>query len=176
MRRSRIASAGLVCLVFAGCASPARPTNMVPTDLDVGVRHNRTVSTTVTGGEITSPLGQSKISNEGFQEALEQAITETGVFEAVVRVGGEDYRLEVVITNLGQPTAGFSMSVTLTTYWKLTKRGRPEPVWQDFVSTTYVARFGEDVVGVTRLQKANEGAARENIKEGIRRLAIVEVD
>jgi len=176
MAKLLFASAILICLLCAGCATPARTTSMVPTDLDVSVRHDRTVSTTVTGGEVTNPLWVSKISDEGFQQALEQAIAASGVFAAVVKVGHEDYRLDVVITNLGQPMAGLDISVTLTAYWKLTKRGQPQPVWQDFVSTTYTARFGEDVVAVARLQKANEGAARANIREGIRRLGNINLE
>ena len=157
--------------VMSACASPARVVNMTPADVSVTNKHPHTVSTEVIGGEETSALGMSKVSDAGFQEALATAILESGVFSNVVSIGGSDYHLEVVITNLGQPFAGFDMTVTLTAHWELTKRGASKALWQDFVSKKYTARAGDAFVGVERLRMANEGAVRENIKEGLRLLS-----
>ena len=165
-----------VCLLFsAGCASPANRANMTPTNLSVSSQHPYSVSTAVIGGEDTNAGSQSKISDEEFRGALEAAMRNSRVFSQVVSIGGSDYHLEVVITNLGQPVSGLDMSVTLTTNWKLTKGGATQPTWQDFIATKHTATFGDAFVGMERLRMANEGAALKNIEEGIRRLSAIKL-
>ena len=168
--KSLIGALAIVWIVSA-CASPAKVANMIPADVSVTNQHPYTVSTSVVGGEETSSLGMSKVSDTGFEEALANAILESGVFSNVVSIGGSDYHLRVVITNLGQPMAGLDMTVTLTSHWELTKQGDSRPFWQSFVSTKYTAKVGDAFVGVERLRMANEGAARANIKDGLEELS-----
>ena len=166
---------GISLLIIAGCAAPAKTVNMIPQDISVDARHPYSLSAEVLSGEETSELGMSKISDEAFKAALEAAILESGVFSRVVDIDGADYHLQVVITNLGQPTAGLNISVTLVTHWKLEKRSSSECVWQDFVATKYMAHVDDAIIGTTRLRVANEGAARKNIKEGIRKLSALKL-
>jgi len=156
---------------LVACASPARVAEMTPTEISVAAQHPHSLSTSVIGGEDTSPLSRSRISDESFKGALEAAVLQSKVFSDVISLDGADYRLDVVITNVSHPAAGFNMTVTLTTHWTLTARGQKTPVWQSFVSSKYTAKFFDHLVGVTRLRMANEGAARVNIKEGIQRLS-----
>jgi hypothetical protein len=158
-------------LLLAGCATGAKTVNMTPTKLYVTSQHPYSVSTAVSGGEDTNALSHSKISDVAFRGALEAAIRNSCVFSQIVPINGADYHLEVVITNLGQPMAGFNMTVVLTTNWKLTKAGSSQPIWQDFIATKHTATVGDNVVAVERLRVANEGAARKNIEEGIRCLS-----
>ena len=88
------------------------------------------------------------------------------IFSKVTTINGAEYLLNVVITNLGQPLAGFDMTVTLTTHWKLSKRDSSQLIWQDFISTKYTATVGDAFAAVKRLRLANEGAARKNIGKG----------
>lgn len=53
----------------------------------------------------------------------------------------------------------------------LKKRDSNEVIFQGNVSTTHTATMGEAFAGAKRLRLANEGAARANIKEGLRRLS-----
>jgi hypothetical protein len=157
--------------ILSGCATPAKVANMTPSEISITNKHPHTVSTAVVGGEETSSLGMSKVSDTRFQKALTNAILESAVFSDVVSIGGSDYHLRVVITNLGQPMAGFDMTVTLTSHWELTKQGDSRPFWQSFVSTKYTATVGDAFVGVERIRVANEGAARANIKDGLQQLS-----
>jgi len=169
---------GILVLALAGllaCAKPTRVAEMTPAEIPITTQHPHSLSTSVTGGEDTSPLGASKISDESFKSALEAAVLQSKVFSDVISLDGADYKLEVVITNHGFPLAGFDMSVTLTTHWTLTSRDQAEPVWQGFVSSKYTARTSDHFYGVARLRMANEGAARENIKKGIQRLSELEL-
>lgn len=164
---------GIPLLFSGGCATPAKMADMTPKNVSVTSQHPHSVSTTVCGGEETGALSASNISDKAFQGALEAAIRDSRVFLQVVSIDGAEYHLEVVITNLGQGMVGFDMTVTvtLTTHWKLTKRGSSQPTWQDFIATKYMATVGDAFAGVTRQRLANEGAARKNIEEGIRRLS-----
>jgi hypothetical protein len=69
------------------------------------------------------------------------------------------------------PNAGFDMTVTAVTEWQLTEVAGGRMVLEEYISTPFTATVGDAFTGVARLRLANEGAARENIKEGIRRLS-----
>jgi hypothetical protein len=59
----------------------------------------------------------------------------------------------------------------MKTKWELTDTKKLVPVWTDTFETTYRAKATDAFVAAERLQKANEGAARTNIAEGIKRLS-----
>ncbi len=174
----RITTLFISALVFAGCASQATSIGMTPTSIQVSSHHNQSISLNINGGVSTNPLSQSTVSNEEFQKALEISIKNSGIFTSITNKEKSDLLLEVVIINLGQPMAGIDMSVTFTANWKLYKENpdtplQPTIVWQDLISTNYTATPSDSLIGIKRLRIANEGAARENIKEGIRRLSII---
>jgi hypothetical protein len=155
-------------LLLVGCASPVKPQAMVPATFDVQNRHNSAVQLMVEGGQ------EDKIPDAAFLQALTDAIQRSGVFSAVVPSGG-DYKLVVVILALEGPQAGFSFTVKLATNWKLTRLATQEVVWQDAIAKTYNATMGRALFGATRARIATEGAAQENIKEGIDRLSRVKL-
>jgi hypothetical protein len=112
-----------------------------------------------------------QIPNAAFTQALRTAIEESKLFAKVDNSISEGYRLEVRIMGYDPPRGGVGMTASLTTYWKLTRTGAAEVLFEDFVKATYRATMGDAVVGATRWRKANEGVARETIKEGIRLLS-----
>ena len=63
----------------------------------------------------------------------------------------------------------------LKTKWELTNMKTFTPVWSEAFKTTYRAKFSDALVAAERLQKANEGAVRTNIREGIRRLSALDL-
>lgn len=158
-------------LTFFGCASSAKPAAMVPERLPAVRQTGSSVSTKVLGGEQTNPMWMSKISSEDFRIALDQALIDSGLFGEVVLVNAAEYRLEVFLLSVDQPALGLDMTVKLKARWRLTRAGENNSLWEQVIATAYKAKFGESVVAVTRLRKANEGAARENIAEGLRRLS-----
>jgi hypothetical protein len=147
---------------------------MVPTTFDVQNRHNSALQLMVEGGQETSSMGKSKISDAAFLQALTDAIQLSGVFSTIASSGG-DYKLSVVILSVDQPDIGFSFTVKIATNWKLTRLSTQEVVWQDAIANTYKATMGRAFNGGTRLRIATEGAAQENIKEGIARLSRVKL-
>ena len=160
----------LTCVLPVGCASPADPEAMVPTNAKVGSRHRGSVNVTVVGGRETNPLLVSEISNDNLQKALVLSLTHYGVFTRVVQNNSSDYRLDVALVDLKQPLAGFDMTVTTRLMWRLTNTHTQRVVWEETISTPFKATMGDTLLGVRRLQLANEGAVREGIKAGIERL------
>ena len=167
----------LLLIVFSiillnGCAAtPAKMENMLPSKVTIIEHHPYGVITKITGGQKTTLMSQSKISNEQFQKALVEAIKNNNVFSRVTTINGADYLLEVDISDLWQPKAGFNMSVTLTAYWKITNLDSSQEIWEDTIVSEYTATMRDALEGGKRLRLATEGAARRNIKKGIEKIS-----
>jgi len=161
-----------VFLLTSGCAANA--SRMVPTDFEVVNRHYHTVSINESiGGRETNPLWTSQVSNLAFTEALSNALAKSGVFQAVIKGGDADYLLDVTILDYDQPWIGIDIDIRMKTKWELADAKTLVPVWSDTFETTYRAKLSDALIAAERLQKANEGSVRTNIKEGIRRLSLL---
>ncbi|MEA3232968.1 MAG: hypothetical protein U9Q05_14525 [Thermodesulfobacteriota bacterium] len=158
-------------LLVSGCASPSKSVNMVPKNLNIKNQYPYSVNVEVGGGSKTNPLWTSQISDQAFREAITNSLTQSGIFSKVINGSNADYLLEVIITNCNQPIVGFDMTVSMVTHWELTNLKTNKEIWEDFISSSYTATVGDAFAGIKRLRLANEGAARENIKEGISTLS-----
>jgi hypothetical protein len=165
---------GIIMLILEGCASsPARMVNLIPENIYLKSSHPYEVAITVIGGEETTPLSESKISNEAFLQALKKTIDNTHVFSKVTNERS-GYLLEVKIEKQGMSLdsiGSVAKTVILATRWKLSKRGFSQSIWIDVISTKYTATFGDAFGGIKRVRLANEGAARNNIKKGLERIS-----
>ncbi|MFT5325706.1 MAG: hypothetical protein ACI8P0_003578 [Planctomycetaceae bacterium] len=175
-------SLGILLLipVFAsvGCATSAKTMAMMPNPSQIQLvnHHSGSVEVAVSGGKETNPLWTSQISSQNFEQALSRAVQESEVFSAAAPSGQGAYRLDVALGNTKQPMVGLAMTVGMTSHWKLSRTSDQAVVWQDTIQASYKAAFTEHVVGTERLRKANEGAARESIREGLKRLSNVQLD
>ena len=161
-----------VFLLTSGCAAQA--SRMVPLDFEVVNKHPYTVSISESiGGRETNPLWTSQVSNSAFTEALSNALAQSGIFQAVIKGGGADYILDVTILEYDQPWIGIDIDIRMKTKWELADAKTLVPVWSETFETTYRAKLSDAFIAAERLQKANEGSVRTNIKEGIRRLSIL---
>lgn len=161
-----VLSLGLTTLL-TGCASPATREGMIPGDLIAAKKHSQTVSVAVTGGQETNPLWKSQISDTSFAEALSDAITRSKVFSAVVQGKGGNYQLDVVLVSMTQPSFGASFTVSMEAGWSLRRTDSGAVVWQASVKSQHTAKVGDAFVGTERLRLATEGAAKNNIKQGL---------
>ena len=166
--------AGLsVFLLTSGCVADA--SRMVPTDFEVVNKHHHTVSINEsTGGRETNLWSTWPMTNSAFTEALSNALAKSGVFQAVINGGVADYFLDVAILDYEQPFigGGFTVTTSMQTKWELVDAKTLVPIWSDTFKTIYRHKF-ESLFGTEKLQKANEGSVRTNIKEGIRRLSLL---
>ncbi len=161
-----------VFLQISGCA--ANSARMVPTEFEVINKHPYTVKISESvGGRETNPLWTSQISNSAFTEALGNSLAQSGVFKAVIKGEGADYNLDVTMLHYDQPLIGIDFDVKIKAKWELTDAKTFKNVWSDTFETTYRAKLGDALIAAERLQKANEGAVRVHIKEGIKRLSML---
>jgi len=161
-------------LLTTGCA--ANSTRMVPDSFEVVKKHSHTVTVNESvGGRETNPLWTSQISNSEFAKALSEALAKSGVFQSVIKGKGADYILDVTILHYDQPILGIDIDIRMKTTWELTDAKTLKPVWTDTFETTYRAKLTDALIAAERLQKANEGSARTNIKEGIKRLSMLDI-
>jgi len=79
----------------------------------------------------------------------------------------------VIIFNVQQPSSssGGSASVTMETGWTLTNLLTGDIVWQKALRSTYTAASNSELTFTGRLKRAMEGAAKDNIKQGVTEIA-----
>ncbi|TFH30264.1 MAG: hypothetical protein E4G97_05980 [Deltaproteobacteria bacterium] len=156
---------------FGGCASGAVSKSMVPKDLTVANIHPYSVTVKVEGGRETDAAGTPQISSQEFQAAIVESLTTYGVFKTVLTEGNIDYKLEAAILNLQQPLFGFNMTVTIETVWKLTNLKGGSTVMRENLTNSFSATPGDAFAAVTWLRLATEGAARENIRDALKKIS-----
>jgi hypothetical protein len=161
----------LLLLLLGGCAAPASYQAMVPSDFQAAKKHAATVKVAATGGRETQALGKSQISDAEFAKALTEAITESRTFSRVMQDNGADYLLTVSIISIEQPSFGFSFQVKMEAGWTLKQMETDKVVWQESIVSEYTATPGDAFAAVKRLRLATEGAAKNNIAEGLSRIS-----
>jgi phage gp29-like protein len=120
-----------------------------------------TATPTVTGGKETNPLWKSNVSNADFAEALKQSLSANTILAS----DAARFKLSASLIELKQPFIGASMTVTSKVKYVLTDATDNSVIWAKEITTPYTAKFSDAFVGYKRLQLANEGAIRENIKQ-----------
>jgi hypothetical protein len=134
------------------------------------------VVVTAIGGKETSAMLVSQISNEDFALALRDSFVKAGLFKKALASGPARYALDTFIVQLNQPMFGASMTVSMEVSYTLSRTEPKEVILKKAISSTYTAAFGEAFVGATRLQMANEGAARKNIEQIIQEISSLKLD
>ena len=167
-----------MALFASGCAARAR--HMEPENLDMvfDVANGKSYTVSInesSGGIDPKPLWSSQISNTEFTAALTNSLKRSGVFQTVTTGDGVDYVLDVAILDYNQPWNGSNMTVRMETKWVLTDAKTQEIVWSNTFPAAYKAIWISSLTDTGRIRKAQEGAARTTIEEGIRRLSILEL-
>ncbi|MDO9597940.1 MAG: hypothetical protein Q7J47_09480 [Azoarcus sp.] len=152
---------------LAGCASSANRAAMVPGDLKPAKQHAHSVAVKTSGGSPTGAMDSSNISDEDLKAAIEDSIVQNKVFNSVVQGKAADYDLMVSIVHLNKPMFGLSFTVELEATWVLVKQSDRSVVFKRSVKSSHTATFSDAAVAITRLRLALEGAARNNIEQGL---------
>lgn len=169
MNATRYVLLTAVAFLLAACASPANREAMTP-KLALA-KHNPYAVQVKTGGGATD--GPS-ISNEDLKAAIEAAIVESKLFKTVVQgADGGDYELNVTITSLVRPSFGLTFTVELETAWSLVKVSDRTVAMRKSIKSTGMATPGDAFVAATRIRLAVERAASNNISEGLKAVAEV---
>jgi len=114
--------------------------------------------------------GRKESPDADLAKALVESINKSRVFSRVIPGTGADYVLQVAIISIEQPTFGGTLKVKMEAAWTL-RRGDGTVVWQEAIQSMHLVTVGEEFVAATRLRVATEGAARENIKQGLAKIS-----
>ena len=117
---------------------------------------------------------RSQISDDAFAKALRDSISKSGLFKAVADTGGR-YKLSAFIGKVDQPMMGFSMTVKMEVSYTLVDTASGKTVWAKNIASEHTAKPSEAFAGVTRLRLANEGAAKDNIKQALTELSTIQL-
>jgi hypothetical protein len=172
-RICRIASVLCLGISLAACATGARTGAMTPALApnalisEASPLRNAVQVGSVTGGSETNPLWKSKVSDDSFRTALDQAL------QLHTMAAGERPRfiLNAELISLDQPFAGFDMTVTAKVRYLLLAQDTQKVLMEEVVETPYTAKLSDAFLGMERLRIANEGAMRENITAIMQKLA-----
>lgn len=171
VQRAFILATSLTVLNLAGCASPASRDSMSAQNIAVSKKLPYSVSVETKGGSETGAMDSSNISNADLKAAIESSIVESGLFKNVVQGKNGDYELTVSVTHLSKPVFAIDMKVDLETAWSLVRTSDQSVVMRKVVKSTHIATMSDSVAGVTRLRLAVEGAARDNIAQGLKAIS-----
>jgi len=153
---------------LSGCAASAsKSVGMTAENIDVQNRQPYSVQVQVSGGHDTGALERSQISNEAFAEALVTSIEKSKLFTEIKQDENADYLLHVVLLDLEQPMFGGAFEVRMEAAWMLINRSNGETVWKKSIKSQHTAGVSDAFAGVTRIRLATEGAAKNNITQGI---------
>jgi hypothetical protein len=158
-------------LLMAGCATPANKDAMSAASISSIKKMPWSLSVQTSGGNQTNSTGSSDISNEDLRAAIEKSVTQTSLFKEVVKGRNGDYELSVTVARLNKPSFGASFTVEMEAGWSLVKSSDKSLVMRKSIVSTHTATMSDAFVGVTRLRLAVEGAARDNIKQGLESIA-----
>ena len=159
-----------LALLLVACASGAKPDSMVADRVEIAHKSSQDVSIAVSGGKETSSMGASQISDAAFAQALTQSIEKVGLF-AKVSSGPARYTLTAFIGNVDQPMVGFSLTVKMEVSYTLKDAQSGMTLWTQNIASQHTATTGDAFAAVERLRLANEGAAKENIRQAIEAMA-----
>lgn len=154
----------LIPLALAACAESARVEQMTVSPTEIAAAPpalaGKVCVESVTGGEETNPLWTSEVDNDGFRGALERSLSRGGYGAGAAPCG---LGLSANLLGLAQPVIGLDMEVTANVNYSVRDTASDAPYFATTVVSPYTAKFSDSLLGVRRLQLANEGAVKANI-------------
>lgn len=172
-RAACVGGLALGASLLAGCGGGARSTALVaPLSTATLVTEAnplfRAVAVgVVDGGQETTLLSGSQVSNANLVEALETSLDLT----LLLAPGGEQtaYVLDATLEDLDQPVLQLTLTVTATMLYRLRKPSG-ELLFQERITTPFTSKFSDSFIRSERFRLANEGAVKANITEFLNRL------
>lgn len=174
MRYRTIAAVAALGFLLMGCASPAQVGNMIVApdqieSLPAGSPYMGNLRIAeVYGGEETSPMWTSEVSNSAFRSALESSLEANGLIQQT----NPEPRFDVYATlsKLDQPLLGLDLTVNSSVGYEVVEHDTRETWFDREIPASYTATFSDSPLAVQRLRLANEGSIRTNIETFIEEL------
>ena len=107
-------------------------------------------------------VGRPQITNSAFTQALTASITKSRTFSKVVEDQSQkpDYLLTVTLSSIDKRV--FGRTVRMEAGWTLQRADAGTVVWQESIISEHTD---------TDIRLATEGAARNNIAQGLRKIS-----
>ena len=156
---------------LSSCASPANKQELIASEISYGVHHPYSVSVVAAGGGETDAVGYTNITNEDLAWAVEESIVKTGLFSSVVKGNNADYKLSVTLVSMTKPMFGASFTIHMEMSWSLVNLKTGDAVMRESIHSSHTTSAGAAFAAVTRIRMAVEGAAEENIRKGLQKVA-----
>lgn len=169
--RPYLLTAVALALILGGCASPADRAAMTPQNLTISKHHPYSLHVQTGGGAETGAMDSSNVSNADLKAAIEDAVVSSKLFTTIVQGSNGDYELSVRLISLSKPVFGGTFTVDMETAWSLTKTSDRSVALRKSVKTSGTATMSDAFAGVTRLRMAVEAATRNNIEQGLKAVA-----
>ena len=158
-----------ILISLTGCVTPPDTKNMAPKLNAITKRFSGSIGVNVSGGHMTDIMKYPDISNEDFTTVLVTSLNKTGLFKSVVETN-PDYKLQIKLVKIIRDI-GFTCTTKVVAEWQLTCTRDAQVVSDEFITTAYSRRYGNSFVAESRFRQALEYAVRDNIAEGMERLA-----
>jgi hypothetical protein len=141
---------------------------------------------TAEGKEFPIPIGLSVrgasagIQADYFEQSIVDAIVSSDVFSGL-EAGLEEsavkpYSLNIRIINVDAPSFSYKMTVDMSVVWELTHSADGVQVLNEKIQSSYTGgAFEGGLIGANRVRVAAEGAARENIRIGLEKIALLDL-
>lgn len=165
----------LLVLLLSGCAINSE--GLVP---DEPVKVSRHIAKTVkimpvAGGRDSSFGREAYITNEKFEVALSQALSESELFDAVVTAGTADFNLHSEIITLSTEGGVSPLYAIVMQYW-ISDPVTEAEIWRRGINSRHQVQWNEAFAGGTRIIMAVEGATQKNLTKLIRALEESELE
>ncbi len=164
-----------VALIFSGCDSFARVDFMVVNGSKYAAREpltkefkNNISVIRVSGLKNNYPIGISEIGNTQFKIALEKSLLEANLLNAIPQSSA--FHLNANLFEVKQPGVSLDFTVSASVQYELVETSSGAVVYSEKITKLYTSYMKDSFVGFERLRFANEGAAKANIEELIKRL------
>lgn len=156
--------------ILPGCSSHPMREDMTIPSLVVNKHHPYSLVVKANGGGESGLTKSKDIQDDDLKAAIEESIKQANLFKSVLPGPSGDYELTVRVINNTTNFIG-SINADVEATWSLEKMGDHTVVWRKSIISRGHANFGDAFVGETRLRKAVEAAVRDNISQGIKGMA-----
>jgi hypothetical protein len=158
----------LTLLALGACAEGARTGQMIITpqvSAEAAVRPALKEAFwigAIGGGGETNPMWMSNVSESEFSEALRLSLIAHQMLSPVAERA--KYHLNANLRQLDRPIMGFDLTVTSTVDYEVREAADGTARFRKTVVAPYTATVSDAFLAVKRLQLANEGSVKENIR------------
>ena len=151
----------LVCISFlliflTSCATT--PENMNISDIEKYDTFSESLSVDVIGGK------QGRLESADYKNALVGALLDSGLVD---QLEGSTMQLNVQILSVVEPMMGLDFTVKLRSVWILKSPDCSDNLRKQ-ISSEFTQKLSDSIVAAQRLNRATEGAVRQNIKDGLK--------